>query len=211
MVTPSEADLVDHFERSVWHAEQPVFTLHGAGKIILSNFVREKGYKVVLTGEGSDEVFGGYSFLLLDYLRALDPASRPLGIPLPAAEELRAVLSLVEGMPPPQDHISISGMSFTDARAGRAMLGGISTHRVWGTTGVPAEIFTRGVLDAVGMPDHAKTVAEGLDAKARDMAITGQWHPLHVALVGSCLFILFLRRVGMLTLFLTVRRDQDDA
>jgi asparagine synthase (glutamine-hydrolysing) len=46
MVAPTEADLVGAFERSVYHAEQPVMSMHGPGKIILSEFVRKQGYKV---------------------------------------------------------------------------------------------------------------------------------------------------------------------
>ncbi|KAF8178136.1 putative asparagine synthase [Mycena galopus ATCC 62051] len=182
MVTPSEADLVQYFERSVYHAEMPVSTLHGAGKIILSEYVRNQGYKVVLSGEGSDETFGGYSFLLLDYLRAADDASRELGIFLPTAAELAAIVKALEGMKPPQDHISISEMSFTDSPLGRAMLGGISTHRVWSTTCVPKDIFSNEVLRVHGAPDHAKTIAEGLKAEARTKAMDGTWHPLNSAL-----------------------------
>ncbi|KAK7054624.1 hypothetical protein VNI00_003087 [Paramarasmius palmivorus] len=181
-VTPSEADLVNYFEKSVYHAEYPLFTLHGSGKIILAEFVREQGYKVVLTGEGSDETFGGYSFLTLDYLRAVDTASRQLGIPLPEAHELAATLKVIEGMKPPQDHISISELSFQDSHLGRSMLGGISTHRVWSTTGVGRDLFSAEILDKFGEPDHSLTIAEGLKPEARAKMISGQWHPLHSAL-----------------------------
>lgn len=54
MVTPTEDDLVRYFDQSVYHAEQPVFTLHGSGKIILSEFVREQGYKVRISLPNSD-------------------------------------------------------------------------------------------------------------------------------------------------------------
>ncbi|KAJ7580835.1 putative asparagine synthase [Mycena floridula] len=182
MVSPTEADLVRYFDQSVYHAEQPVFTLHGSGKVILSEFVRKQGYKVVLTGEGSDETFGGYSFLLLDYLRATDPASAQLGIHLPSAAELAAIVKVLEEMKPPQDHISISELSFTDSPLGRAMLGGISTHRVWSTTGVPAEIFSQEVLAHFGPPDHSRTIAEGIRAEARARSVNGEWHPLNTAL-----------------------------
>ncbi|KAJ7573232.1 putative asparagine synthase [Mycena floridula] len=185
MVAPTEDDLVRYFEQSVYHAEQPVLTLHGSGKIILSEFVRKQGYKVVLSGEGSDETFGGYSFLLLDYIRATDPASAQLGIPLPNSTELEAMVKVLEGMKPPQDHVPISQLSFTDSLQGRAMLGGISTHRFWATTGVPAEIFSSEVLTRFGRPDHARTVAEGTRAEARAKAVGGEWHPLNAAL-WSC-------------------------
>lgn len=56
MVTPTEEQLISYFERAVYMTEMPNSTLHCAGKIVLSEHVREKGFKVVLTGEGSDEV-----------------------------------------------------------------------------------------------------------------------------------------------------------
>ncbi|ESK83980.1 asparagine synthase [Moniliophthora roreri MCA 2997] len=163
-VTLSEADIVNYYEKSVYHTEYPVFTLHGSGKIILAEFVRQQGYRVVLTGEGSDETFGGYSFLILDYLRAVDAASRELGFPLPEAFELAATLKVVE------------------ASSARSMLGGISTHRAWATTGIGSELFTSKVLDKFGYPDHSLTIAEGLKPEARGKMISGQWHPLHSAL-----------------------------
>lgn len=139
----------------------------------------------MLSGEGSDEIFGGYSFLLLDYLRAVDLASTGLGVPLPSSEELRVLVKAAESMRLPQDHISLSDVSFTDCATGRAMLGGISTHRLWGMVCLPTEVFTPTVRRKFGQPDHAQTVAEGLNPKAREKAVTGQWHPLHVALVNS--------------------------
>jgi asparagine synthase (glutamine-hydrolysing) len=45
-VTPSEQELVDEFEYSVWHSEAPLSLLHGAGKILLSRAVRDAGFKV---------------------------------------------------------------------------------------------------------------------------------------------------------------------
>jgi asparagine synthetase B (glutamine-hydrolysing) len=46
-VEPTEADLVAEFEKSVWQSEAPLMYLHGAGKIVLSRAVRDKGFKVI--------------------------------------------------------------------------------------------------------------------------------------------------------------------
>ncbi|MGE3876937.1 MAG: asparagine synthase-related protein, partial [Parvibaculaceae bacterium] len=73
---------------------------HGVAKYLLSRAVRDAGYKVVLTGEGSDEILGGYAFFrrdmllhnrqgqdpevvkrLLDELARLNPVSRGLLLP----------------------------------------------------------------------------------------------------------------------------------
>jgi asparagine synthase (glutamine-hydrolysing) len=44
----------------VWHAETPLLRTAPAPLFLLSQLVRDSGYKVVLTGEGADETFGGY-------------------------------------------------------------------------------------------------------------------------------------------------------
>ena len=48
------------FPDVVRHAETPIVRTAPAPMFILSGLVREHGYKVVLTGEGSDELLGGY-------------------------------------------------------------------------------------------------------------------------------------------------------
>lgn len=48
------------FERVVWHAESPMLRSAPAPMMVLSEFVREHGLKVVITGEGSDEMLAGY-------------------------------------------------------------------------------------------------------------------------------------------------------
>ncbi len=48
------------FARAVWHAEAPLVRTAPAPMMLLADSVRSAGYKVVLTGEGADEVFGGY-------------------------------------------------------------------------------------------------------------------------------------------------------
>ena len=56
----SYEDIGRVFPRVVWHAEKPILRTAAGPLFILSQLVRESGYKVVLTGEGSDEIFGGY-------------------------------------------------------------------------------------------------------------------------------------------------------
>jgi len=56
----TRADIAKAFPRMVWHAESPVVRTAPTPLMLLSEHVRQSGYKVVLTGEGADEVFGGY-------------------------------------------------------------------------------------------------------------------------------------------------------
>ena len=52
--------LYDFFEETLWHTERTIYNTLGVAKLLMSRRVNEVGYKVVLTGEGSDELFGGY-------------------------------------------------------------------------------------------------------------------------------------------------------
>lgn len=56
----TRADIARAFPRTVWHAEAPLVRTAPTPLMLLAAHVRESGYKVVLTGEGADEVFGGY-------------------------------------------------------------------------------------------------------------------------------------------------------
>lgn len=56
----SAADISDGFAKAVWHAETPLVRAAPVPMMHLAQGVRDAGYKVVLTGEGADEVFAGY-------------------------------------------------------------------------------------------------------------------------------------------------------
>lgn len=45
----------------LWHGERPLLRTGPIPLYLLSKVVRQSGFKVVLTGEGADEVFGGYN------------------------------------------------------------------------------------------------------------------------------------------------------
>jgi asparagine synthase (glutamine-hydrolysing) len=54
------SDIGANFPTVIRHAERPILRTAPAPLELLSGLVREEGFKVVLTGEGADEVFGGY-------------------------------------------------------------------------------------------------------------------------------------------------------
>ena len=77
------ADIGRVFPTVIRHAERPLLRTAPAPLLRLSELVHTSGYKVVLTGEGADEVFGGYDIFKEAKLRrfcARDPQSlrRPL-------------------------------------------------------------------------------------------------------------------------------------
>ena len=48
------------FRKSIWHIEKPILRSGPIPLVALSEFVSQNGFKVVLTGEGADELFCGY-------------------------------------------------------------------------------------------------------------------------------------------------------
>ncbi len=51
----------ENLPKVVWHCEKPLLRTGPVPLFSLSKLVRGSGFKVVLTGEGADEVFGGYN------------------------------------------------------------------------------------------------------------------------------------------------------
>lgn len=59
----------DNYRSTMWHAERTFYNTLGVAKWCMSRRVHECGYKVVVTGEGADELFGGYPALKRDMFR----------------------------------------------------------------------------------------------------------------------------------------------
>ena len=123
-------DLADHFADAISGSENLCFNAHGVAKYLLSRAVRNAGYKVVLTGEGSDEILGGYPHFrrdvllhnaqgqspevvasLLQQLNERNSVSRGLLLPDGEAGPLRRVSKLLGFVP--------SWMEAFSARAGK--------------------------------------------------------------------------------------------
>jgi len=60
VVHATHADIGRVFPEVVWHAEIPILRTSPAPMFLLSKLVRDKHFKVVLTGEGADEFLAGY-------------------------------------------------------------------------------------------------------------------------------------------------------
>src|SRR5580658_3537245 len=73
----TQDSLADSFSDAVYHAESPWSNGHGVAKYLLSRAVRDAGFKVVLTGEGSDEVLAGYPHFRHDMLLHDSPDQDP--------------------------------------------------------------------------------------------------------------------------------------
>jgi asparagine synthase (glutamine-hydrolysing) len=55
-----EDDIASVLPELIHHTERPIMRTAPAPMLLLSRLVRDSGFKVVMTGEGADEVFAGY-------------------------------------------------------------------------------------------------------------------------------------------------------
>ncbi|MBD9468346.1 asparagine synthase (glutamine-hydrolyzing) [Pseudoxanthomonas sp. PXM01] len=79
MLRCTRRDIGEAFPRLIRHTETPILRTAPVPLMLLAGSVREHGYKVVLTGEGADEVFGGYDIFKEAKVRrfwARQPGSR---------------------------------------------------------------------------------------------------------------------------------------
>ncbi len=69
-VRASQQDLARALPDAIAHGEGLVVNAHAAAKFLLSRAVRDAGFRVVMTGEGADEVLAGYPHFRRDGLLA---------------------------------------------------------------------------------------------------------------------------------------------
>src|SRR5215469_8358593 len=122
-------DLADNFADAILQSETFCFNAHGVAKYLLSRAVRDAGYKVVMTGEGSDEIFGGYAHFrrdmvlynrdgqnpdevkaILEDLERANPVSRGLLLPHGTARPLDNVRRILGFVPSWIETFSASAM-----------------------------------------------------------------------------------------------------
>jgi asparagine synthase (glutamine-hydrolysing) len=60
-ITCSSTDIANYFPNVVWHSEIPLTRTAPTPLFLLSKLVRDNNIKVVITGEGSDEILAGYN------------------------------------------------------------------------------------------------------------------------------------------------------
>jgi asparagine synthase (glutamine-hydrolysing) len=111
-------DLADNLPGAILQSETFCINAHGVAKYVLSRAVHNAGYKVVLTGEGSDEILAGYPHFrrdmllynrngqdpaqiaaLLSNLEKLNPVSRGLLMPDGDARPLENVQRVLGFIP----------------------------------------------------------------------------------------------------------------
>ncbi|MGH3934042.1 MAG: asparagine synthetase B family protein, partial [Pseudonocardiaceae bacterium] len=105
-VPVSQRDLAEAYPDALWHAETLVANGNGVAKYLLSRAVRDAGIKVVFTGEGADEILGGYPPFRRDMLLHNTERQRPEDVEkllteLDAANQISRGLFVADGVPAP--------------------------------------------------------------------------------------------------------------
>jgi len=81
-ITMTAEDFLSFLPKYAWHMEEPIFEPPAVALYYVSRLAREAGVKVLLSGEGGDEAFGGYqtyrNILLLERLKTLFGSTKGL-------------------------------------------------------------------------------------------------------------------------------------
>ena len=88
LVFPSPDDFWSNFQRIAWHQDMPFGSLSFYAQWCVMRAAKEGGVKVLIDGQGGDEVFGGYAKFRYAYLASLLRRGR-IGV---ASRELMGML-----------------------------------------------------------------------------------------------------------------------
>ena len=148
--------------------------LNYVGKYVLSDAPKEHGVKVVLTGEGSDEHFGGYPCFLTDYLAETDHSWPNYNLTNDERHRLWTENSATYVFNVKQADMA-NGKEKRDTASGQ--LNNVGTLSAIGAK--HPRVFSEWVSE-FGDRDIQETIANNVDGRVRDL-MTDKWHPLHTA------------------------------
>jgi asparagine synthase (glutamine-hydrolysing) len=180
----TEDEFVKNYSDAAWFCEQPLSDLNFIGKIALSRLTREKGVKVILTGEGSDEQFAGYGQLLSDFLREPDESWSSNSLPrLPNDIRLR-LLAAEEEQGKGGDQKTIKNLRIADsptASYARKQINNVSIISM--TSLMTAEsLLSPWAHQEFGTQDPRVVGVHNLLSGTVRKKIQSKWHTLHSAL-----------------------------
>ena len=162
-------DIGDIFSQVIWHTEAPLLRAAPAPMFHLSHLARESGIKVVLTGEGADELFGGYDIFKEALIRRFwskSPTSR-----------LRPLL-LFKLYPHAQVQLKRSGrmlISFYREDLNMTDHFGYSHLPTWRTSASIQHFFTDAFREAISDYDPVEELSGIMPSEF------SSWHPLNQA------------------------------
>jgi len=162
-------DIGDFFSQVIWHTESPVLRSAAAPMFHLSRLARDNDIKVVLTGEGADELFGGYDIFKEALIRRFwsrKPASdiRPLLLfklyphaPLQLKRSGRMLISFYKEDLNQTDHFGYSHLP------------------TWRNTSAIRNYFADSFRESIGDYDPVEDISGLIPEAFR------RWHPLNQA------------------------------
>lgn len=157
-------EILGHYPELIRAAESPVVDTSCTALLLLAREVHRQGYKVTLTGEGSDEWLAGYPWYKIDkVLRTFDVLP---GVPV--SQWIRRGLVKLSPKPHlPWDHV---------VRSQQATGGHTAWHDIYGLMAMnKARFYTPGMWESVR--DHIPYADLGPDLERMR-----KWHPLNRSL-----------------------------
>ncbi|MBU6440975.1 MAG: asparagine synthase (glutamine-hydrolyzing) [Betaproteobacteria bacterium] len=162
----SDRDIAQAFAQAVWHAEAPMLRTAPVPLMLLARQVHAAGFKVVLTGEGADEVLGGYDLFKEARVRRF----------MARAPQSAWRASLLGRLYPYLAHSPTASAALARGffRADPEQLGrpGYGHMTRWSTTQRCWQLFSPELRDALRGRDVVGDLARGLPAQF------GAWGPL---------------------------------
>ena len=172
-----DADIAEAFRDALWHAEIPQFRTALAPIYRLAEHIRAHDIKVVLSGEGADEVFLGYDIFRETRLRGAWP---DLG-----SDARKASLARLYPYMPLFQGANLRALSGTIARSTGEPDDPLFSHRLRLANGrYAARLLADGASDALDPIRHAMSEA-GLDAESP--MVRAQWLEARTLMEGYLL------------------------
>lgn len=174
----SNQSIADCFSKALWHTERPILRTSPVPMMLLAKGVREAGIKVVLTGEGADEVLAGYDIFKESKVRrfwAKNPESK-----------LRPML--LKRLYPYLSNIKGQGISYLSAFFGKDLAkthDPFYSHRPrWQTTAPLKMLYSAHLQEVLRGYDPIDEMAQALPATF------STWHPLSQAQYLESVYLL---------------------
>jgi asparagine synthase (glutamine-hydrolysing) len=166
-ITCTKGDIGAAFPRTIWHTEAAILRTAPTPLMLLSARVRQEQYKVVLTGEGADEVFGGYDLFKEAHIRrfwARRPESKW------RASLLARLYPYLKSSPTAAPRYAESFFSQGMDRIAEPFFGHLPR---WSTTSRTWRFFSSEMLGALQGWDPVEQYRQLLPAEI------GRWHPFN--------------------------------